>query len=77
MQVCKTSKLTEFLPEGCGTAEFLPEGCVGRATILSLEVLAQAGILEHVLDLTQELRAPDSHRNIFSGILSFSTRDVI
>ena len=50
---------------------------LGRAIILSLEVLAQEGILEHVLELTQELRAPDSHRNIFSGLLSFSTREVI
>lgn len=42
---------------------------LGRAIVLSLEVLVQAGILEHVLELTQELRALDSHKNIFSGLL--------
>lgn len=47
---------------------------LGKAIVPSLEVLAQAGILEHVLELTQELRAPDSHRNIFSGVLSAHAR---
>lgn len=50
---------------------------LGRAIVLSLEVLVQAGVLELVLELTQEVRAPDSHKNIFSGFLSFSTCKVI
>jgi len=50
---------------------------LGRAISLSLEVLLQAGILEHVLELVQELRALDSPRDILRVLLSFSTCEVI